>query len=91
VEITGTPLHFTSAEEWRDWLQANHALEKEVWLTSYKKHSATPSITFDEATDEALAFGWVDSIMKRVDDERYVLRYSPRRKGSNGPNATRNG
>ncbi|MGH2554467.1 MAG: YdeI/OmpD-associated family protein [Actinomycetota bacterium] len=83
MEITGKPLHFTTADEWRAWLQANHATEKDVWLTFYKKHSATPSITFEEATDEALSFGWIDSSMKRIDDEKYVLRYTPRRKGSN--------
>jgi uncharacterized protein YdeI (YjbR/CyaY-like superfamily) len=83
VQITGKRLHFTTADEWRGWLQANHAAEKEVWLTFYKKHAATPSITLDEATDEALCFGWVDSIMKRIDDEKYVLRYTPRRKRSN--------
>jgi len=83
VEITGKPLHFTTADEWRAWLQANHATEKDVWLTFYKKQSATPSITFEEATDEALSFGWIDSSMKRIDNEKYVLRYTPRRKGSN--------
>jgi uncharacterized protein YdeI (YjbR/CyaY-like superfamily) len=83
LEITGKPLHFTTADEWRAWLQANHATEKDVWLTFYKKHSATSSITFEEATDEALSFGWIDSSMKRIDDEKYVLRYTPRRKGSN--------
>lgn len=83
MEITGKPLHFTTPDEWRAWLQANHGTEKDVWLTFYKKHSATPSITFEEATDEALSFGWIDSSMKRIDDEKYVLRYTPRRKGSN--------
>ena len=83
MEITGKPLHFTTPDEWRAWLQANHATEKDVWLTFYKKHSATRSITFEEATDEALSFGWIDSSMKRIDDEKYVLRYTPRRKGSN--------
>lgn len=83
MEISGKPLHFTTPDEWRAWLQANHATEKDVWLTFYKKHSATPSITFEEATDEALSFGWIDSSMKRIDDEKYVLRYTSRRKGSN--------
>jgi uncharacterized protein YdeI (YjbR/CyaY-like superfamily) len=83
VEIPGNPLHFTSAHEWRDWLLANHAVETEVWLTFYKKHVSRPGITFEEATDEALSFGWIDSSMRRIDDEKYVLRYTPRRKGSN--------
>lgn len=49
----------------------------------YKKHTATPSVTLEEAIDEALCFGWVDSIMKRIDEEKYVLRYTPRKRGSN--------
>jgi uncharacterized protein YdeI (YjbR/CyaY-like superfamily) len=57
-------------------------VEREVWLVIHKKHASTPSVTFEEATDGALCFGWVDSIMKGIDDERYALRYTPRRKGS---------
>jgi uncharacterized protein YdeI (YjbR/CyaY-like superfamily) len=82
MEITGEPQHFATAREWRAWLQAHHAVEKEVWLMFYKKHTAIASVTFEEATDEALSFGWIDSIMKGIDDERYALRYTPRRKGS---------
>jgi uncharacterized protein YdeI (YjbR/CyaY-like superfamily) len=82
MKITGQPIHLTSAEEWRAWLQANHGVEKEVWLTMYKKHIATPCVTFEEATEEALCFGWIDSTMKRIDDEKRALRYTPRRKGS---------
>jgi uncharacterized protein YdeI (YjbR/CyaY-like superfamily) len=82
MEITGQPLHVTGAEEWRAWLESNHAVEKEVWLTIYKKHTAKPSITIEEATEEALCFGWIDSMMKRIDDEKHVQRYTPRKKGS---------
>lgn len=82
MEITGQPLRMTTAKEWRAWLQANHAVEKEVWLIFYKKHTGISGVTFEEATEEALSFGWVDSIMKRIDEEKYALRYTPRRKGS---------
>jgi uncharacterized protein YdeI (YjbR/CyaY-like superfamily) len=82
MEITGQPLRMTTAEEWRAWLRANHAVEKEAWLIFYKKHTGISGVTFEEATEEALSFGWVDSIMKRIDDEKYALRYTPRRKGS---------
>jgi uncharacterized protein YdeI (YjbR/CyaY-like superfamily) len=82
MEITRQPLRAATPQEWRDWLQANHAAAKEVWLVISKKHAGTPSVTYEEATEEALCFGWVDSFMKRVDEEKYVLRYSPRRKGS---------
>jgi hypothetical protein len=54
MKMTGQPLHVTTAEEWRAWLQANHAVEKEVWLTIYRKGTATPCVTLEEATEEAL-------------------------------------
>ena len=82
MKVAGQPLHMTTAEEWRAWLREHHAVEREVWLVIHKKHAPTPSVTFEEATEEALCFGWVDSIMKRIDDEKYALRYTPRRKGS---------
>jgi uncharacterized protein YdeI (YjbR/CyaY-like superfamily) len=82
MKITGQPLHLTTAGEWRAWLQEHHAVEREIWLVIYKKHTLTPSVTFEAATEEALCFGWVDSFMRRLDDERYALRYTPRRKGS---------
>jgi uncharacterized protein YdeI (YjbR/CyaY-like superfamily) len=82
MEMTRQSLRVASAKEWRAWLQANHAVEKEVWLIIYKKHTGTPSVTFEEATEEALCFGWIDSIMKGADEEKYILRYTPRRKGS---------
>lgn len=83
MEITGQPLHFTSGDDWRAWLQAHHGVEKEAWVTIYKRHATTPSVTLEEATEEALCFGWIDSSMKPIDDEKYALRYTPRRKGSN--------
>jgi uncharacterized protein YdeI (YjbR/CyaY-like superfamily) len=83
MEITGEPHYFATAKGWRAWLQANHAVEKDVWVIIHKKHSATPSVTFEESTEEALCFGWVDSVMKGIDEAKYALRYTPRKKGSN--------
>ncbi len=83
MEIVGEPLYAATAEEWRAWLEANHAREKEVWLMIHKKHASTPSVTLEEATEEALCFGWIDSNMKRIDEDRNALRYTPRRHGSN--------
>ena len=77
------PLHCTTAEEWRTWLEENHATQDGVWLMIYKKHAATPSVTLEQGIEEALCFGWVDSAMRPIDGERYALRYTPRRKGSN--------
>jgi uncharacterized protein YdeI (YjbR/CyaY-like superfamily) len=77
------PLAFATAAEWRSWLQDNHARQDEAWLTISKKHSGAPFVSLSEATEEALCFGWIDSFMRPIDGERYALRYSPRRPGSN--------
>lgn len=68
--------------EWRAWLEENHASENEVWLAYYKKHTGKPSVTYLESVKEALCFGWIDGIKKRIDDERYMHRFTPRRKNS---------
>ncbi|HEX6580097.1 MAG TPA: hypothetical protein VF195_04425 [Actinomycetota bacterium] len=83
MEITGELLQLGSVEEWRAWLEEHHAGEDGVWLTISKKGASTPSVPLVPATEEALCFGWIDSAMHPIDDERYALRYTPRRKGSN--------
>ena len=75
-------LEFTAAAEWRAWLAANHARMTGVWLVQYRPSSGKPAIPYEEAICEALCFGWVDSTYRRVDDERGMLWWSPRRKGS---------
>jgi len=75
-------LYFTNREEWRDWLVRNHATEKEAWLVHYKKHTGRPALSYEDAVEEALCFGWIDGLLRRLDAERYALRYSPRRKNS---------
>ena len=67
---------------WRAWLQSNHQTSPGVWLVFYKKHSATPSVRYPEALEEALCFGWIDSIIKSVDDECYVRKFMPRNSNS---------
>jgi uncharacterized protein YdeI (YjbR/CyaY-like superfamily) len=69
---------FRTAAGWRAWLERNHDREKEVWLVYYKKSSGKRSVTYKEALDEALCFGWIDSIVKRLDDERYMQKWTPR-------------
>jgi len=76
------PLWFDDAAGWRAWLQANHDRAAEVWVGMYKKHSSRHNMTWSEAVDEALCFGWIDSVMHRIDDERHAQRYSPRKSGS---------
>jgi uncharacterized protein YdeI (YjbR/CyaY-like superfamily) len=83
MKPTGQPIHFATAAEWRAWLERHHPTEADVWLLIYKKHSGTPSVTVDQAVEEALCFGWIDSSMQPIDEERYALRFTPRRKGSN--------
>jgi uncharacterized protein YdeI (YjbR/CyaY-like superfamily) len=71
-------LHFEDRDSWRQWLQENHSVVKEVWLIFFKKHTGKPILPYDAAVEEALCFGWIDSIIKRLDDERYVRKFTPR-------------
>jgi uncharacterized protein YdeI (YjbR/CyaY-like superfamily) len=73
---------FTDRHEWRAWLEANHATSEGVWLVYYKKGSDKPTVSYDEAVEEALCFGWIDSKVRSIDDERYMQTFSPRRPGS---------
>jgi uncharacterized protein YdeI (YjbR/CyaY-like superfamily) len=73
---------FTTAAAWRRWLERNHHQEKEVWLAFAKKGSGKKSITYREALDEALCFGWVDNLKKRLDDDYYLFRFVPRKSKS---------
>ena len=74
--------HFRSPAELRKWFRANHATATELWVGFYKKGSGKPSITWPESVDEALCVGWIDGIRKRVDEDSYTIRFTPRRKGS---------
>ncbi len=77
-EITET-LYVTSADKWRKWLEKNHSKKKEIWLIYYKKSSGKKRIPYDNAVEEAICFGWIDSIVKRIDDEKYCQRFTPRK------------
>jgi uncharacterized protein YdeI (YjbR/CyaY-like superfamily) len=76
------PLFFASPNEFRDWLVNNHATEGELIVGFYKKATGKPSITWPESVDEALCFGWIDGIRRRLDDESYAIRFTPRRPDS---------
>lgn len=67
---------------WRAWLAANHESSPGVWLVYSKKGSGTPSVTYDEAVEEALCYGWIDSRVNSLDEERYMQVYTPRKAGS---------
>jgi uncharacterized protein YdeI (YjbR/CyaY-like superfamily) len=68
--------------EWRGWLAKHHASASEVWLIFHKQRTGVASIDHKDALDEALCFGWVDSLVKRLDDRRYALKFTPRRPDS---------
>lgn len=72
---------FTNRDEWRAWLEANHDQASEVWLAYYKKDSGKPSVTYDEAVEEAICFGWIDGKVRTIDAERYMQRFTQRKKG----------
>ena len=75
-------LHVRTAEEWRDWLAGHHASVPEIWLVFHKQHTGMASIDYKVALDEALCFGWVDSLVKRLDDRRFARKFTPRRANS---------
>lgn len=74
--------HFDSPATLRAWLEAHHASQDELWVGYWKKATGRPSITWEESVDEAICFGWIDGIRRRVDDEAYTIRFTPRRTGS---------
>lgn len=71
--------YFKTPSELRKWFRANHKKSMELWLGFYKKNSGKLSVTYPEALDEALCFGWIDGIRKKIDDERYTNRFTPRK------------
>ncbi|MBI5670957.1 MAG: YdeI/OmpD-associated family protein [Chloroflexi bacterium] len=73
---------FASAAELRAWFEQNHETAKELYVGFYKKGSGKPSVTWPEAVDEALCFGWIDGVRKGIDDVSYVIRFTPRKPGS---------
>lgn len=75
----GRKLYVTTAAQWRAWLQKNHATAREVWLIYYKAGSGKPRIAYNDAVEQALCFGWIDSTSKAIDTHRFAQRFSPRR------------
>lgn len=78
-------------KQWRAWLKKNHARSPGVWLAFYKKASGKPTVQYDESVEEALCYGWIDSLMKPVDEQRYRQLFTPRKPGSkwSAPNKDR--
>jgi uncharacterized protein YdeI (YjbR/CyaY-like superfamily) len=82
-------LEVRSLEDWREWLAAHHDTDLEVWLVFYKRVSGRPSIAYQDALDEALCVGWIDSLVKRLDDVRYARKFTPRKEESKWSDANR--
>jgi uncharacterized protein YdeI (YjbR/CyaY-like superfamily) len=80
------PRFFATSAQWRAWLEEHHATVPELWVGFHKRGSGRPSITWPESVDQALCFGWIDGVRRGIDDERYAIRFTPRRKGSTWSN-----
>jgi len=75
-------IYVTNREQWRSWLAKNHNKEREIWLIYYKKSSGKERIPYNDAVEEALCYGWIDSTMKGIDEEKFAQRFTPRRPNS---------
>jgi len=75
----GKTFYARNRREWRSWLFRNHRTAPEIFLVYYKKHSGKPRVSYNDAVDEALCYGWIDSILKPIDGDCYAQRFSPRR------------
>lgn len=82
MDITETTCAADQAA-WRAWLEEHHATATEIWLVYYKKGSGKPSVVYKQALEEALCFGWIDGQLKKIDEQRYAQRFTPRRADSN--------
>lgn len=82
MEITKT-LYIKDRAEWRKWLAKNYKKEKEIWLICYKKGSDKETLNYNDSVEEALCFGWIDSIVKSLNHESFAQRFSPRKANSN--------
>jgi uncharacterized protein YdeI (YjbR/CyaY-like superfamily) len=78
MDITQT-LYVTTPKAWREWLKKNYQTEKEIWLVYPKKGTGQPRIEYNDAVEQALCFGWIDSLVKKLDEEHTVQRFSPRK------------
>jgi uncharacterized protein YdeI (YjbR/CyaY-like superfamily) len=75
-------VHVRTRQAWRAWLQANHATVTEIWLVFDKRHTGQAAVAYGDAVEEALCFGWVDSLITRLDDTRYARKFTPRKPDS---------
>ena len=67
---------------WHAWLEKHHGSATEIWLVFHKQHTGAPGVGYEDSIEEALCFGWVDSLVRRLDDDRYARKFTPRKPGS---------
>jgi uncharacterized protein YdeI (YjbR/CyaY-like superfamily) len=77
-----SPIFFASPTDLREWFEKNHNTEKELWVGFYKTNTGKPSVTWPEAVDQALCFGWIDGVRKSLEEDSYVIRFTPRKPNS---------
>ncbi len=77
------PIYFTSPQDFYDWLEQNHETADEVYVGFFKKHTGKRAMSWSEAVDQALCFGWIDTRTNSIDEDRYMQRFTPRKPGSN--------
>jgi uncharacterized protein YdeI (YjbR/CyaY-like superfamily) len=83
-------IYVSSRRQWRSWLNENHDKEKSgIWLVFYKRQTGKPSVDYEESVEEALCFGWIDSIIKKIDDEKYCRKFTPRKSNSRWSNTNK--
>ena len=76
-------IYFKNAAAWRHWLVGNHDKSPGIWLVFYKKETGDPTLLYEESIEEALCYGWVDSIIRKIDEKRYARKFTPRKNNSN--------
>lgn len=81
--VSRKTLSFKDRKSWRSWLSKNHTRQRELWLVFYKKHTGKPTVSYEDAVQEALCFGWIDSTVRKIDEEKYMQLFTPRKTGSN--------
>ena len=75
-------IYARNRKKWRTWLQKNHESKKDIWLIYYKKHTGQASVSYTDAVEEAICFGWIDGQIKKIDDDKYTQRFTPRKTNS---------
>ena len=82
-------LEVRTRRQWRAWLQKHHASSPGIWFVFYKKHATKTTIPYEDAVREALCFGWIDSLVKRLDDDRFAIKVTPRKSSSKWSDSNR--